>query len=200
MLDSLFRPLIDPPLNHLARWIGQYVTPDLLTWSGFILGMLGAVLLSFQLYLPALMLILVNRLSDGLDGAVARQKNISSDRGGYIDIIVDFIFYSGVVFFFALGHPEQALFAAFLIYSFIGTGSSFLSYAIIAGKRGLSTEARGKKSFFHSGGLCEGSETILVMVLICLMPDYFHWIAVIFGTMCWITTMGRIRMGLKNFN
>ena len=99
----------------------------------------------------------------------------------------------------ALGRPEEAAFAAFLIFSFIGTGASFLAYAIIAAKRGVSTEARGKKSFFHLGGLTEGTETIGCFVAICLFPDLFPWIAGVFGAMCWLTTASRIAQAVSAF-
>lgn len=179
---------------------------------GFLIGITSFPLLAMQIYEPALFLIILNRVSDGLDGAVARQPvfddpdnpeghNVTaeSDLGGYLDIVTDFIFYSGVIFFFALGRPEFMAHAAFLIFSFIGTGSSFLAYAIIAAKRGMDTEARGKKSFFHMGGLAEGSETILVLVLICLIPDQFPIITAVFGIMCWLTTFSRISQASRDF-
>jgi len=96
------------------------------------------------------------------------------------------------VFFFAAGRPEQALPAAFLIFSFVGTGSSFLAYAIFAAKRGITTDIRGTKSLYYIGGLTEGTETIALFIAICLFPDAFPWLAWGFGAMCWITTAARI--------
>ena len=84
----------------------------------------------------ALALLLVNRLADGLDGAVARQTRLT-DLGGFLDIVLDFIVYAGMVFAFALADPAaNALAAAFLLFAFMGTGSSFLAFAIMAAKRG----------------------------------------------------------------
>ena len=200
MLDSYLRPFIDPPLSVMAKYLSKFgISPDQITWAGFLIGMAGAVSLSFQFYILALILILINRLYDGLDGALARILDQKTDLGGYLDIVLDFIFYSGIIFGFAIGHPEQAVAAAFLIFSFMGTGSSFLAYAIIAGKRNMVTEARGKKSFFHTGGLSEGTETIITLCLICLIPVYFQWIAIIYGGMCWLTTAGRIKQAIDEF-
>ena len=84
----------------------------------------------------ALLLILLNRVADGVDGAIARRLG-STDLGGYLDILCDFIFYAAVPLGFALARPENGAAAAFLIFSFVGTGSSFLAYAAIAAKRGL---------------------------------------------------------------
>jgi len=98
---------------------------------------------------------------------------------------------------FAIGDPNNALAAAVLIASFVGTGSSFLAFAIMAEKRGISTDIRGKKSLYYLGGLTEGFETILVLVMMCIWPSYFQWFAYIFAGLCWITTSTRIYWALK---
>ena len=95
-----------------------------------------------------------------------------TDLGGFLDIVLDFIVYAGLVFAFAVADPERnALAAAFLLFAFMGTGSSFLAFAIMAAKRGISSELRGRKSLYYLGGLTEGTETILFLVLACLLPS-----------------------------
>ena len=206
MLDSYIRPVINVPLDTLGKTLARFgVTANQVTWAGFGCGMAACLALFWHFYILALALLLLNRCMDGIDGAVARARDAQgqvdgqSDIGGYLDIVLDFIFYSGFIFAFALGHPHFALMAAFLIFSFIGTGGSFLAYAIIAAKRGMDTEQNGKKSFFHASGLAEGTETILTFVLICLLPGWFNTIALIFGILCWITTIGRIKMAYRDF-
>lgn len=192
MLDAAVRRIVDPPLNAAGRKIAAFGIPaNAITLAGFIIGLAVVPLLSFGLYLPALAVILLNRLGDGLDGAVARQTRLT-DFGGYLDIVCDFIFYAAVVFGFALADPENAVAAVFLIFSFMGTGSTFLAYAILAERRGLSTEVRGRKSLYYLGGLTEGTETILAFSLMCLLPEYFRVIAYIFGVLCWLTTGTRL--------
>ena len=132
-------------------------TANQVTVFGFVVGLFAIPAIAFEAYLVGLALILLNRLADGLDGAVAR-RTVKTDRGGFLDITLDFIFYSSVPFAFALADPfENALAAAFLIFSFIGTGCSFLAYAIMAEKRGLSTDIRGQKSLYYLGGLTGGN-------------------------------------------
>lgn len=192
MLDSRIRPIIDPPLNRLAASMTrQGISANQLTWIGFTLGIATLPLLAYELYLTALALILANRLFDGLDGALARQLG-PTDFGAYLDIVLDFIFYSAVVFGFCLAQPENALYGAFLIFSFVGSGSAFLSFAILAEKRGLQTEAQGKKSIYYLSGLAEGFETIVALTLMCLLPEYFYFIALVFGLLCWLSTIGRV--------
>lgn len=199
MLDPLMRRVIDPPLNAAGRWLARRgVAADTVTWVGFGFGVAAMVALAQREYALALALIAVNRLADGLDGAVARHAGIT-DLGGFLDIVLDFLFYSGVVFGFAVGRPDQALPAAFLIFSFVGTGSAFLAYAIIAAKRHLDTDLRGRKSLFYLGGLTEGTETIALFAAICLVPQGFAWLAYGFGALCWLTTAARIAAAIQVF-
>lgn len=201
MFDARLRPLIDPPLDRTAAiLINRGWTADRVTVLGFVIGLFAMAAIAYQAYLLGLFLILVNRSADGLDGALAR-KSKKTDRGGFLDITLDFIFYSSIPFAFALADPlNNALAAAFLIFSFIGTGCSFLAYAIMAEKRGITTDIRGQKSLYYLGGLTEGTETILLFVLACVFPTWFPILAVIFGCLCWVTTVTRIHAGWHHFD
>jgi len=199
MLDAYMRPIIDPPLDRIGRRVAAAgLSANAVTLAGFGVGLLAIPCLAAQWYGPALAAILLNRLADGLDGAVARHTSLT-DFGGYLDIVCDFIVYSGIPFGFALARAENALPAAFLILSFVGTGSSFLAYAILAAKRGLATEARGRKSLYYLGGLTEGTETLLLFAAVCLFPDAFPVLAYIFGALCWLTTAVRMATARRSF-
>ncbi|OUR76903.1 CDP-alcohol phosphatidyltransferase [Alphaproteobacteria bacterium 46_93_T64] len=199
MFDAALRHVIDPPLNIAGSKIADLgISANTVTIVGFFIGAAAIPLIAFEYYWGALALILINRLFDGLDGAVARQS-LLSDFGGYLDIVCDFIFYAGIVFSFALARPENAVPAAFLILSFIGTSSTFLAYAVMAEKNKITTDIRGIKSLYYLGGLAEGAETIFVFVLFCLAPDHFALIATVFGTMCWVTTATRIYAAKLSF-
>lgn len=199
MLDPLMVRLIAPPINLAGRAIARRgISANTVTVAGFAIGLLALPALAFNLHPLALVFILLNRIADGLDGAVARASH-KSDFGAYLDIVLDFIFYAAVVLGFALASPENTIYATALTVSFIGTGASFLAFAIIAAKRGLDTEARGKKSFFYSGGIAEGTETILFFVLVCLKPDWFVPASMIFMGMCWGTVALRIAQARAAF-
>jgi phosphatidylglycerophosphate synthase len=200
MLDAAMRRIIDPPLDAAGRRVAALgLGANTITLGGFAVGLLAIPLLAVESYGAALAAILANRLADGLDGAVARHRG-PSDLGGYLDIVCDFLFYSAVVFGFALARPENALPAAFLIFAFVGTGASFLAFAAIAAKRGLTSAKRGRKSLYYLGGLTEGTETIAAFVALCLFPDAFAAIAYGFGLLCWITTAARILTAWRSFS
>lgn len=193
MFDARLRPLIDPPLDAIASTLEKSgLSANFVTVLGFGVGLGGAVTIAYGELLLGLILILINRVLDGLDGALARRLG-PTDFGGFLDIVLDFLFYSAIPLSFAVLAPgDNAVAAAFLIFSFMGTGSSFLAFAVVAAKHGLSTEIRGRKSFYYLGGLTEGAETIAFFIACCIFPERFAMLAYIFGALCWVTTATRI--------
>ena len=81
--------------------------------------------------------------------------------------------------------------------SFMGTGGSFLAFAVMANKHGIASPNYPQKSLHYMGGLAEGFETILVLCLFCLLPAYFVLIATVFAVICWLTAIIRIWVGYK---
>jgi phosphatidylglycerophosphate synthase len=200
MFDAQLRPLIDRLLNPIGRGlVALGMTANQVTMIGAAFGLIAAGCVAAGLFYPALWFVIANRVIDGLDGAVARASR-SSDFGGYLDIVSDFTFYSAVPLAFAVARPETALAAAFLIFSFIGTATSFLGFAILAEKHQVTTQIRGKKAFYYLGGLTEGTETILLFLAMLVWPDYFSLMAIVFGILCWVTTGTRIYAAYRQFN
>ncbi len=200
MLDGAARKVIGPGLDRLGRGLARRgVTADQVTLAGFALGLGAAVAIATRLYLPGLALILASRLCDGLDGAVARASR-KTDRGGFLDIVLDFAFYGLIPLAFVIAEPARnAVAGATLLFAFYVNGASFLAYAIMAEKRGLSSAARGEKSLFFTSGLAEATETIAVFVLFCLLPGYFAAIAYVFAAMTGVTAVARIFLAMRVF-
>jgi len=191
MLDSRLRPLIDPPLNALGQKLARIgITANQVTLTGGLLGIGAGVAIGFQYYTLGLLLVLLSRIFDGLDGAIARATT-QSDFGGYLDIVCDFAFYVAVPIGFGFAVAANLPYALLLVGAFTLTGISFLAYAVMAAKQGRETEAHGKKSFFYNTGLAEGTETITAFVLMCLLPQYFTTIAAIYTAMCVVTVIQR---------
>lgn len=193
MLDRPMRKLIDPPLNAMGRGIARLgLTANAVTLIGLGFGLLAMLAVILHAYLLALVLIALSRMSDGLDGAVARAAG-KTDFGGYLDIASDFAFYGMIPFGFILADPSaNAVAGGFLLLSFYINGASFLGYAIMAEKLGLETRAQGIKSLYYSNGLLEGTETIGFFVLLCLLPAQFAPLAYIFGALCVLTAILRV--------
>ncbi|MFO0405765.1 MAG: CDP-alcohol phosphatidyltransferase family protein [Labrys sp. (in: a-proteobacteria)] len=200
MLDGLARRVIDPPLNAAGRRLAAAgVTADGVTTAGLVAGLGAAVAIALHAPLLGLVLIGLSLLLDGLDGAVAR-ASAKTDRGGYLDIVFDFIFYGAVPLAFAVADPAMAIPAAVLLFAFYVNGASFLAYAIFAAKRGLETRGRGDKSLYFTAGLAEGTETIAVFVAMCLWPAGFALLAYGFAALCLVTAAARIRLAVDAFS
>lgn len=200
MLDAPLRRVIDPPLDMLGRALAKTgVSADTVTILGLIIGLLAALAIALGAPHLALWLVLLSRLADGLDGAVARATT-RTDFGGYLDITADFLFYGTVPLAFVIADPAtNGLAGAFLLTSFYVNGASFLGYAILAERHGMETSERGSKSLYFTGGLLEGTETILFFVLICLLPGWFTPLAWIFALLCFITAGARIALARQVF-
>lgn len=193
MLDPLLRRWIDPSLNQVGAWLARRdMSANAFSLAGLAVGLTTVPLLAWERYDAALLVILLNRLIDGLDGAIARHKG-PTRFGGYLDIMCDMGFYAAVPVGFALARPDNAVWAALLLASFVCTASSFLGRAVLAAQRGESDYgARGAKSFFHAAGLVEGTETVIAFVLFCLFPSAFPWLAGIFAGLCFWTAAARV--------
>ena len=201
MFDAVLRGKLDPHLDRAALFLtGTGVSATGLTLIGFLFGFACCVLVAFGLYPLAFVFLLLNRLTDGLDGCLARQTASVTDRGGYLDIVLDFFFYSGFVFAFQLSDETKAPAAAFLIFSFIGTSSSFLAYSVFAEKRKLDTAKKQRKSIAYLGGLTEGFETILCFTAMLFFPSFFPLLAYLFGSLCWLTAFTRVATAWLDFD
>lgn len=200
MLDGIVRKQIDPVLNRIGAGLAaRGVTANTITYTGFILGVAAAIAIWQGYYLTGMILLLLSRLADGLDGCVARVHG-ATDLGGYLDIVLDFAFYGLIPFAFVLVDPaSNAIAGSLLILSFYFNGASFLAYAIMAEKRKLETKDRGSKSLYFTTGLAEGTETIAVFVAFCLFPAHFAAIAYIFAAVCFYTAIARIVLATRVF-
>jgi len=200
MLDRFIVSLIHPPVQAMARVLVRAgVGANALTWSGFAMGLLGAVLVTQGALGAALLAIGLSRLCDALDGAVARLTQ-ATDLGGFLDITLDFVFYASIPLAFAIADPgHNALAAAVVLAAFVGTASSFLAFAVLAAKRAMHSVDYPDKSFYFLGGLTEGSETLAFFAAACVWPEHFAALAYGFAALCTLTLATRVRWGMQAF-
>lgn len=198
MLDAVLLPLVKRPLSLVAAELGKKkITADQVSWAGFTLGLLAIPFILLNWFYVALFFIVVNRLADGVDGALARLTQ-KTDSGAFLDICLDFFFYNLIVFAFAWAAPGNAFWAMLLLLSFVGTSTTFLAFAILAEKQGMSSVRYPNKGFFYLGGLTEGTETILFFIAFCLWPQHFPWLAALFSALCLVTAGMRLYYGHQN--
>ena len=199
MFDVALRRLVDPALIRVAGWVsGARISANALTISGAGLGLGAAFCIAQSHFAAALVFIVLSRIFDGLDGAIAR-INGPTELGGYLDILCDYVFYLSVPVAFAWIDPANQMPALILVASFTLTAVSFLAFAAIATRRPSDGGTHGPKAFIYSTGLMEGGETIAFFVLFCLFPAFFPTLAIVFAALCLLTVMQRMVLAAKSF-
>jgi phosphatidylglycerophosphate synthase len=199
MFDARLRPLIDPPLDALGRTLARAgIGANAVTLAGLLPALGAGLAIAHHHYVLALVLVLLNRLIDGLDGAVARIRG-PSDWGGYLDMVADYVFYLAVPLGFGFASAANTPAALVLVASFTLTAVSFLVFAALAAKHGSATSDHGTKSIFYSTGLAEGAETIAVFVAMCLWPAAFVPLAYAFAALCLLTVVQRTALARRTF-
>ena len=200
MLDATMRKIIDGPLNSAGKILARTgISANAVTLTGLGLGLLAAVMIASGSFYVGLVLLVLSRIADGLDGAVARATQ-KTDFGGYLDIVSDFLFYGAIPLAFAIVSPQtNAIAAAILLLAFYVNGATFLGYGILAERQKLVTGSQGEKSLYYTDGLLEGTETILFLVATCLWPNWFALLAYIFAAATFYTALMRVLRAYKNF-
>ena len=203
MLDKIIQPYTQPFLKIIGKFFVKFLTPNQVSFIGFSLGLIMCVFIFLDFYIYALLALLLNRLLDGLDGAMAR-LTAPSHFGGYIDIVFDFIIYAAFILSFGLKDSSNLLTSCLLLFFYIGTGSTFLAYAAILKNYepslNLENNKSINKSIYYISGLVEGFETIIFMTLCLLIPEYYNFLAILFSVLCGATVVGRFIICYKKFN
>ncbi|MBE6452070.1 MAG: CDP-alcohol phosphatidyltransferase family protein [Alphaproteobacteria bacterium] len=187
-------------INVLAsKFAKAGISANTISYCGFVLGLMAINCLANNYFGWALLFILLNRLGDALDGAVAKIKG-KTDFGVFLDASLDYIFYAGVILGFALSNPEQnALSATFLLFGFATSACVMLAFAVIAYSKGNSDKKMLNESPFYLGGLAQGAETLTAFVLMCLVPNWFVPVALILGCWCLIKALVLISSAYYKF-
>lgn len=192
MLDGIARRLIDPGLNRLGKRLADAgCNANVVSLGGAACALFCGLAIAQGSMAVALGMLAASRICDGLDGAIARHAG-ATDFGGFFDIVCDFAFYAAVPVGFAINDGFHAVAATVLLATFYINAATFLGFAVLAERRKMTTEQRGKKSLYFTTGLAEGTETIAVFIAMLLWPAAFAWLAYAFSLLCLTTSVARI--------
>lgn len=198
MLDQQVRTVLAPVLDRVAAALARArVTPTVLTAAGFALGIGAAVAAGRAAWRMALVLWLVGRVLDGLDGAVARHTGTVSDRGGYLDVVADFTVYGAFVVGCAVGAPDARLPLLVLLGTYYVNGTAFLALSSVVERRRQRTGLEDERSFVFSRGLAEGTETIVAHALFVLLPGAMAGLAWGFAAVVAVTILQRVTFAVR---
>lgn len=198
MLDRHVRGALAPALERVAgALVRAGVRPWTLTLAGLVAGAGAAVAAGLARWTPALVLFLVSRVADGLDGPVARQGGGGTELGGLLDILADFAVYGGFVAGCAVGRPDARVACAVLLLAYYLNGSAFLAFSSVAERRGLQRPFADERSLTFLRGLAEGTETTVAHSLMALLPDHLATIAWVFAGVVGVTVLQRVTVAVR---
>lgn len=182
----------------LADAVGRRMSPNALSALAFALGLACAAAAFAGFVLASLALWLLNRVVDGLDGLVARRSGRTSDRGAYLDIVLDFVVYASLPLSLALGDASLAPAAAALLAAFYVNGATWMYLSSLLEKRGRGAAANGQPtSVVMPPGIIEGTETIAFFSLILALPAYAAPLMYAFALLTLAGAALRFVQGLK---
>ncbi len=192
MFDGQINKILKPSLDLFAKKLSKFkIQANTVTFTGFFFGLCCFYFIINEMFIYASIFLFLNRFCDGLDGALARLIG-QTDIGAFYDIISDFLFYSLFPISFIFLDIQHAYSICFLLMSFVATQTTFLASAWIVEKNKFLISDNQRKSFFYTGGITEGFETIVCFVMMLLFYEYVNYIAYIFGMLCWITFITRV--------
>jgi len=195
MLDARARQVLAPTLDRAGARLAAAGVPALaITGVGWLTGVAACVAVGTEHWLLGLVLWLLNRLLDGLDGPVARVRG-ATDLGGFLDIVADFSIYAGFVVAVAVAVPGARLACAALLTAYYVSGAAFLALSSLIERRGGTVGD--ERSLRFVGGLAEGTETVMVYVLFCLLPEYAALVAWLFAGVVAFTAVQRVYFGVR---
>lgn len=193
MRDAALREDKDRLLKPIAtRWFAR-VHPNWISAVALGFGLACALAAWQQLYLLAMLLWVINRVLDGLDGIVAREHGKQSDFGGYLDLLLDFVVYLAVPIGIAAAQPALpilwatvALLSAFVL--------NLLSWSVLSAilERRAAAAADRLTTVAMPGGLIEGAETIFFYTLFLLLPAYATVLFAIMAGLVLVTAAQRV--------
>ena len=195
MLDAAVRGRIGPRLEPVAAALDRRgVTPGAITAAGLLVGVAACVAAALGVWVAALVLWLVNRSLDGLDGTLARRRG-ATDLGGMLDFLADFVVYGGFVVGVAIAEPGARVACCVLLAAYLLNNVALLSFAALVEKRRLTFGD--ERSLRFTAGLTEGTETILAYCAFCVLPAHAATIAWVFAAMVMITVAQRVALARR---
>lgn len=195
MFDISLRSIKDRLFDPICKGIPTAITPLQLTLLAFLSGILSCIAAARALPFQSVMLWLINRVLDCLDGAVARNRNQSSDLGGFLDLLADFIIYSAIPISCALGlsvtpSKERGLWLAVSLAEAAFHVNNFILFYVAAisekKKKAGSDEKEVVKeltSLSMRPALIEGAESGIIFSIMLARPE---WTC----PLCWILAVG----------
>ncbi len=192
MIDRQLRRMTARVFEPLAARLSG-VAPWSVTAVGALVGVGAAVAAAAGYAVVSVVVWLLNRAADGLDGPLARTVGAASDRGGYLDMMADVLIYAVVPIGLAIRLDDAWPATAVLLASFYLNAVSWLYLSAVAERRAAGAANTGESTSVHMPtGLIEGTETIVIYAAMLLLPQHFEVLAWAMAALVGVTIVQRL--------
>jgi len=198
MFDEQVRRLKDSILNPMARLLTRFCAPLAMTLIAFAIALAACYALARAHYSAALLLWVLSRICDGLDGAMARVSGRQSALGGYLDLMCDACIYA-LFPIAAASVSNDARIAEALILLLATYYVNIVSWAVLAAileKRARAHSAT--TTIIMPRGIIEGLETVIIYALFCIIPDYLLQLFIVTAMLVALSAGMRVVWAIKN--
>lgn len=187
MLDTYGRKYVNPLINLGAKgFLKVKFTPNSVTVIALITGIFSAFFNFYNNIIIALLLLWISGYLDSVDGAMAREKGLTSSFGTLLDITFDRIVELSIIISVALKYENTRIYLLVLLCSILISMTVFLTVGALSKNNGI-------KSFRYQAGVAERTEGfIMLSLMMCLEGTSRIIIINIFTTIIIITIFQRI--------
>lgn len=207
MFDITLRPLKDSLFDPVCKTIPKSITPLQITALAAVAGLISSIAAASKQPSYALSFWLLNRILDCLDGAVARQRGLASDLGGFLDLLSDFVYYSAIPIccawglesggagsteyvrrlWFSVALAELSFhinnFVLFFVGAVVEKRKAVAADAKESGKRVAEDAVRELTSVSMRPALVEGAESGAIFTVMLAAPRWTE-------SLCWVLIIG----------
>ena len=167
-------------IERFARiLIKLHISANMLTFLGLGFALFGLNFAAMESYFLTFVCLIINRLCDVLDGAVAR-KTAVKPFGIFLDMFADITAAALFIWGFILGNIfENAAAGSFYLVAFMIASTALLSFSIISKQDYAALNQSGLKICYL--GAFQNADIFTALTLMCLLPFWFMPIAIFFG-------------------
>jgi len=189
-LDELRKTTSHYLTQSLARFFAKTpITPNAITWLGFLLTIGAAVLIVTEDFIPAGLVVLFAGFLDMLDGSLARLSNQATRFGAVLDSTLDRLSEAAVLLGALVLFARQQLAAESFLAGFTLLGSLMVSY-VRARIEGVGLECK--------VGLFTRAERVIVLTVGLLLSEISYYALVV--TLIVIALLSFLTLGQRLFH
>lgn len=187
MIEAIIRPtyqqyMVDP----VADIVKSSFTPNAVSISAGIFGLLVPILLIFGHTHLAVFFLLLSGYCDCLDGTLARAQHHTTAFGTVLDICIDRLVEFAVVYgLYCVSPFTRGHYCLWMMGSILMCVTSFLVV-------GIFSDNQSEKSFHYSPGIMERPEAFAFFIAMIYLPQHFASLTLSFTVLVFLTAVIRL--------